>query len=373
MSKISSTFFLYFTQKRFVNTVSTPTLPLASVSTIEFLRNSCGLPSQSPSSARRNLQFDQKTSQKYEAIIGFLKSYGFENPQIANLVSRGPWILGSRVSTNLKPKFEFLEEIGVVGPSLRKLILSSPWILARSLDSQLKPSFCFLKELLESDEQVTAAICRSSWLLTSNFKGNMRSNIDLLVSEGVPSRGIATLIVTQPRTIMRKVDRMIQAVKMVKELGVEPKDCKFVYALRVRVSLNDSAWKKKINVLKSLGWSEKEIFTAFKKDPNYLACSVEKMRDVADFCFNTAKLDAGTLITYPVLFKLSVDKRLLPMYKVLEVLKVKNLLKNKKIARVFVQGEREFVEKYIVRHLDEIPYLMDIYRGNVTAETKSVV
>ncbi|XP_031740942.1 uncharacterized protein LOC116403671 [Cucumis sativus] len=373
MSKISSTFLLHFIHKRFLTAISTPTLPLPSVSTIQFLTNSCALSSGSPTSAGRKLQFDEKNIQQYEAIIGFFRSHGFENPQIANLVSRHPSILQSRVSTNLNPKFEFLQEMGFVGPLLSKLILSNPWLLFRSLDSHLKPSFSFWKNNLESVEQVTAAISRSSWLLTSDFKGILKSNIDLLVSEGVSSRAIATLIVVQPRTIMRTVDRMIQLVKTVKELGFEPKARTFVHALRVRGSMSDSIWKKKINVLKSLGWSEKEIFAAFKKFPLYLTCSEKKMRDVADFCFNTAKLDAGTLITYPVLFKLSVDKRLLPMYKVLEVLKVKNLLKNKKIARVFVQGEREFVEKYIVRHLDEIPYLMDIYRGNVTAETKSVV
>ncbi|KAA0034109.1 transcription termination factor MTERF5 [Cucumis melo var. makuwa] len=182
------------------------------------------------------------------------------------------------------------------------------------------------------------------------------------------------MITWKPRTITRKVDRMINAVKRVKELGIEPKAPMFVYAVFVRLSMSDSTWKKKVTVMKSLGWSENEIFTAFKKDPNYLACSEEKMRNVTDFCFNTAKLDPGTVISYPVFFKLSVNKRLRLRYKVLEVLKVKNLLKNKKVALAgwFVQGEREFVEKNVVKHLDEIPNLMDIYRGNDASETKYV-
>uniref|UniRef100_A0A9I9EHV9 Transcription termination factor MTERF5 n=1 Tax=Cucumis melo TaxID=3656 RepID=A0A9I9EHV9_CUCME len=348
MFKFSSTFLLHFIQKRFLNTVSTSTLPLASVSTVEFLTNSCGLSSGSPTSNGRKLQFDEKNIQQYEAVIGFLKSHGLENPQIAKLVSRKPWILQSKVSTNLKPKFEFLQEIGFVGPLLSK-------------------------EILESDEQVTAAIRHSPWLLISDFKGILKSNIDVLASEGVPSRNIAKLIVSNSRTIMRKVDRMIEVVKTVKELGIEPKAGMFVHALRIRCSVSDSTWKKKINVMKSLGWSETEIFTAFKKDPSFLGCSEEKMRDVADFCFNTAKLDPGSVIICPKIFKCSVDKRLQPRYKVLEVLKVKNLLKNVNIAWVLVQSERAFVKKFVVRHLDEIPNLMDIYRGNVTAETKSVL
>ena len=232
---------------------------------------------------------------------------------------------------------------------------------------KLKPSFFFMKEILESDEQVTAAICRSPRLLICDLKGNFKSSADVLASEGVPSRNITKMITLNPRTFMQKADRVIGAVKTVKELGIEPKARMFIYALFVRLSMNDSTWKKKINVMKSLGWSEKEIFSAFKRYPFYLTCSEEKLRDVADFCSNTAKLDPGTLISYPVLFKYSVDKRLQPRYKVLEVLKVKDLLKIKKIASVFVKGERIFVEKYVVKHLDEIPNLMDIYRGNVAS------
>uniref|UniRef100_A0A9I9D2A6 Uncharacterized protein n=1 Tax=Cucumis melo TaxID=3656 RepID=A0A9I9D2A6_CUCME len=349
MSKISSSFLLHFFHNRFLNTIPTSTLPLASVSTIQFLTNSCGLSSGSPTSAGRKLQFGEKNTQQYGAVIDFLKSHGFENSQIAKLVSRQPSILQSRVSANLKPKFEFLQEIGFVGPLLPK-------------------------EMLGSDERVTAAICRASWLLTYDFKGVIKSNFDVLVSEGVPSRNIAKMIAWNPRTIMQRVDKMIQVVKNVKELGIEPKAGMFFQAVLVRLQMSDSTWKKKINVMKSLGWSEKEILTAFKRYPLCLTCSEEKMRDVADFCFNTAKLDPGTLISNPVFFKLSVNKRLRPRYKVLEVLKVKNLLRNKKIALAwwFMQGEREFVENNVVKHLDEIPNLMDIYRGNDASETQSV-
>ncbi|KAA0034072.1 transcription termination factor MTERF9 [Cucumis melo var. makuwa] len=373
MFKLSSNFLLHFTHKPFLNALSTSSLPLASLSTIQFLQNSCGLSSGSPTSAGRKLQFDEKSLQKYEVVIDFLRSHAFENPQIANLVSRRPSILQSKVSNNLKPKFEFLQEVGFVGPLLPKLILTNPGVILCSLDSHLKPLILFLKEILESDEQVTAAILRYTLLLTYDFKGVLKPNADVLASVGVPSRTIAKLIVSNPRIIVQKVDRMIQVVKMVKELGFEPKSGMFVDALKARIGMSDSTWNKKINVLKSLGWSEKEIFTLFKRMPECLARSEKKMRDVADFCFNTVKLEPGTVISYPMFFKLSIDKRLRPRYKVLEVLKVKKLPTNITIARALTQVESKFVENCVLKHLDEIPNLMDIYRGNVTAEARSVL
>lgn len=374
MAKNSSRILLCFVQKRFISKASGSTLPSSSLYTIEFLKNSCGLASESALSAHRKLQLDEKNSRKYESVLNLLKSYGFEGSQIAKLIARRPSILQSRVDNNLKPKFEFLEEIGFVGPLLPKVIISNPTILLRGLDSQLKPSVCFIKEMLESNEKVLAAIRRSSWVLTFDFKGIMQSNIDVLLREGVPSRNISKLIVVQPRTIMQKVDRMIFAVNKAKELGTDPTTLTFVQAVRVMVSMNDSTWKKKINVLKSLGWSEKEILTAFKRDPFCLACSEEKMRGVADFCFNTAKLDPETVISYPKFFMYGLDKRLRPRYKVLEVLKVKNLIKkNRKIAWLLIQGERSFLKNYVLKYLDKIPDLMDIYRGKAAAETRSVL
>ncbi|KAA0038915.1 transcription termination factor MTERF5 [Cucumis melo var. makuwa] len=319
----------------------------------------------SPTSAGRKLQFVENNIQQYGAIIGFLKSHGFENPQIVNLVSMYPSILQSGVSTNLKPKFEFLQEIGFVGPLLPKLIVSSPRILHRSLDSQLKPSFFFCKEILESDEQVTAAIRHSPWLLTSDFKGILKSNIDVLAS-GVPSRKIVKLIVMNSRTIMQTVDRMIEVVKTVKELGIEPKAGMFVYALRVRSSMSDSSWKKKINVMKSLGWSENEIFSAFKKYPLFSLFRGEN-EGYCRFLFQHCKVGSRICNFLPCVLQV-VNRQ--ARYKILEILKVKNLVKNKKIAAAFMEWERRFVERYVVKHLDEIPNLMDIYRGNVAAETK---
>ncbi|KAL4017093.1 hypothetical protein IC575_024767 [Cucumis melo] len=65
-----------------------------------------------------------KTSSSTEPF-SFLKPHGFENPQIANLVSRHPSIFQSGVSTNLKPKFEFLQEVGFGEPYLKAVALKS--------------------------------------------------------------------------------------------------------------------------------------------------------------------------------------------------------------------------------------------------------
>ncbi|XP_038680229.1 uncharacterized protein LOC119981246 [Tripterygium wilfordii] len=169
--------------------------------------------------------------------------------------------------------------------------------------------------------------------------------------------------------MLHKTDRMIYAVEYIKKLGVEPSTPIFVHALRAMLSMSETTRKKKFEVLKSLGWSEEQIVSAFKRTPFILACSEEKLRLVTDFCLNTMKLDLDTLISYPTFLTFGVDQRLRPRYNVIKVLQSKNLLRGKKkIEWLFILSEKIFRENYVLKHVDEVPELLQIY--DVTGKKK---
>lgn len=106
----------------------------------------------------------------------------------------------------------------------------------------------------------------------------------------MPVDRFAKLILKQPRVVQQKLDRMVCSVNAAEMLGLEPEAPLFVHALRVILSMNESNWKKKIEVMKSVGWSEEEILAAFKRYPDTLSCSEEKFRRLMDFYVNTLKL-----------------------------------------------------------------------------------
>jgi mTERF domain-containing protein len=71
------------------------------------------------------------------------------------------------------------------------------------------------------------------------------------------------MIILYPRTILQKRDKIIYEVRALKDLGLKPKATVFIHALRVMLSTGESTRKKKIEVMKSLGWSDEEIWHAF--------------------------------------------------------------------------------------------------------------
>ncbi|CAL8115753.1 unnamed protein product [Prunus armeniaca] len=351
--------------KRLLATLPTPTSALCSSFTVEYLVQSCRLPLESAISTSKKLQIDKKQTHRIDSVLKFLKSNGFDDAQIAKLITKRPTILHYKVLNNLEPKFNFLIENGFVGQNLPELVLLNPVVLSRSLDSHIKPAVQFLKKLLSTNDMLATAK-RSSRLLNIDSEGTIQPNVALLQSEGVPLDVITKMILFQPRTVMQNVDRMAYAVRTIKDLGIDPTGPMFVRAVRVMISMKESTWKRKIEFFKSYGWSEDVVLSVFKRQPFCLACSEEKLGRVMDFFLNIVKLEPETMIANPLLLMHGFEKTVLPRYNVFKILVSKKLIKrdNKRLCWLITQSERRFLDNFVLKYLNEVPDLLEIYHSS---------
>ncbi|KAE8702163.1 Mitochondrial transcription termination factor family protein [Hibiscus syriacus] len=321
------------------------------------------IPKPPPLNPKR-LKTPQNAALESAPFFDFLKSYGFNDTQIAKVLKYRPAFVHSRFNKWMKPKLDYFIEKGFEGKLLSQFVASNPLVLSRGLKSQIKPCFEILSQFLKDDELLVAIKRSSSWLFTSN--AIVRKNINLLINEGVLVDRISRLLVFQPRVILQSHGRMVYAVNLAKEAGLEPGQPRFIHALRVICSVSESNWKKKVEAFMSVGWTREEVFNTLRKDPVCLACSERKLRHLMDFYVNTMKLDARTVISYPKLILYSTDKRILARYEVLKVLKSMKLIKEaKKIVWVFTLSEKKFMEEYITKNKDEAPGLLDMYQQAV--------
>ncbi|KAK4757957.1 hypothetical protein SAY87_019258 [Trapa incisa] len=352
---------LLVSKRLFSSTQGTsPELPF----TVHYLVNRCGIPLEAAITAAKKVQLRESATGNAEFVLSFFKSYGFGDTQLATLITRRPKILLCRPNTTLKPKMDFFIENGFEGPFLHELIVRNPSVLRRSVKSQLEPVFDFLRTYIHTFEELRIAIRRFGWLLTSQHKSSLKPNVDFLLREGVTSDRISKFIVYQPRAAVQSHERVVKTVESVKRLGVDPKSALFIHAVRVMLSMNETNWNRKIEVLRSLGWSEEDVHSTFRKDPTCLGSSEEKIRKVMDFYLNTAKLDLEMIIKYPKFLTYGLDSRLRRRHKVIETLISKDLLKkNKANCWLFTLSEETFLKKYVHKNLQEIPDLMKIYEA----------
>ncbi|MQL93860.1 hypothetical protein Taro_026507 [Colocasia esculenta] len=333
--------------------------------TFDFLTSSCGLSPAQALSAARTIRLDEKTRERPEPVLAVLRSHGFSDAHIADLVSRYPRILLCKTENNLGLKLQFLTQEGL-SPGL---IAQSPAILSRSLDQYLRPCFEFLHRFLSATDDLHAVLWRPGWGLNFNMKSTMIPNTEHLLELGVAAPVISRLIASYPWVLTQRHELFAEGVQIVQDWGVKPDMKVFPHALRTVLSLRKSNLSSKFELFKKLGWSEEEVIKAFRRSPLCITVSEQKIMRIN--CF-ARKLGLGPsdLSRQPALLMYSFDKRILPRYAVWQVLTSKGLIEQRtsKLTSMFVISEERFMNGYVKKYMDNVPEVMDVYLGKIKAE-----
>ncbi|KAJ4846229.1 hypothetical protein Tsubulata_035403 [Turnera subulata] len=332
--------------------------------TERYLVESCGLSLESAVSLSKKIKLVRTGSRDPLSAVQCFKDYNFSKAHIAKLIQKAPWAINCSVEKVLVPKFDFLIGIGFVGRHLPDLVAAEPGILWRSLDGHLMECHQLLRPFYGSDEKFVSSVLRHKWLLSRGFKRLIKANLEFLAKEGVPHNCVGYLLSHEPRLVTQSPERMVGLVNTLKGWGMHPPSPMFGYALGVLSRMSESTWSKKVKLLKSFGWSEEDFLTAFRRQPNFMVSSEDKMRIALDFYMNTMNLGRQDFITYPLLLKYSLERRILPRWNVLQVLKSHNLLENDfNVKPVLLMSDKSFFQKYVTSYADKIPELLEMYLG----------
>ncbi|OVA18778.1 Glycoside hydrolase [Macleaya cordata] len=123
-------------------------------------------------------------------------------------------------------------------------------------------------------------------------------------------------------------------------------------------------WEKKTEVFKSVGWSEYEILSAFRLQPNFMLTSEEKIRKMIDFFVNKLGLKPSNVAQYPNLILYSLEKRIIPWSSVIQVLKSKGLMKKDQgVITALHLSKDAFEKRYVIKYQETVPKVIEAYQG----------
>ncbi|KAF8398091.1 hypothetical protein HHK36_017017 [Tetracentron sinense] len=332
--------------------------------TIDYLINSCGLSPETALSASKKICTSFSTTEKPDSVLKFLESHGFLKPHITKLISAHPRLLSANIERTLKPKIKLFQDLGLSGPKLAELIASNPSTLLRSLNCQIIPCIQLVRSFVKTDENVIKALKRSKWLLSSNPDMRLQSNIALLRDHNVPNSRIVYMIINQPGSLLLKTESLKETVEAVEKLGFKPESGLFTIAIHTLCSMSKSTWEAKLKLLKDLGWSEEEIFGAFKRMPIFLASSENKMKEGMDFFVKMFNWKASLISKHPRLLMFSLKKRVIPRFEIYKILMSQGLLRDEwGLIPMLNLCERDFLIKYVTPYEEQLPHLLKAYKS----------
>ncbi|XP_073123927.1 uncharacterized protein [Henckelia pumila] len=315
--------------------------------------------------AKPNLQEKfrfSKSSRNPDLVLAFLKEHGLSDSQIKHLIKRAPQILTLKPQDNLLPKIEFLRSLGISGDDIIKIIAVAGSFMRRSLENRIIPSFDFMKNMLKSDKDAVDVIKRFPSLLYIDVHKRLRPNVDILLEAGVPEINVRHLFKKRPRTLLMGLAESKEYVERIAEMGFSPGSANFVVGFGVMRRFCRSSWDKKMDVYKRWGYSEDQILLAFRRYPQCIAKSQDKIDAVLDYIINRMGCDPSAFTTFPAMMSLSLKGTIIPRCLVYEVLKSKGLLYSNRSVTGFLRRTKEnFLEKFVLPFVDEVPELLQLY------------
>lgn len=319
--------------------------------------------------SNRSSRATSNSLENSRAVIEYFQKLGFSDAQIRSSVIVCPQILFADIGKTLKPKLDFLQGLGLVGADLGSYISKSASVLSVSLDKRLVPNVHILKGVLFNDEDnrdLIVVLRRCKWIVSKDPESVLMRNIAFLESHGVTGCQQRMLLKRQPSLFVAKESRLNGLVSRVLKMGFSLNSGMLAYALYSVSCISVKTVGKKVKLFRDFGFSEENIILMFRRAPTLLRVSEEKLKFGIDFFLNVMKCKRILIVGRPSCLMHSMEDRVVARFRVLQVVKLKGLMKKDPSFVAMVElNEEAFIERFISRFRDDTEQLLLAYKGHI--------
>ncbi|CDY47168.1 BnaA01g22940D [Brassica napus] len=203
----------------------------------------------------------------------FTVSYMVDSLGFTTKLAESTW---RKVSSDSESKGNPDSSRGASTSELTAILSKVPKILRIKKDKAFSRYYDFAKEVIEADKSFKK-VPPESCLREGSRQENKLRNILVLRDLGVPQKLLFSLLVSNFQTVTGK-ERFEETLKKVLEMGFDPTTSKFVQALNAVYQLSDKTTQEKVDVFCTrLGFSAEHVWEVFKKYPNLLKVSENKI------------------------------------------------------------------------------------------------
>ncbi|XP_054820670.1 transcription termination factor MTERF2, chloroplastic-like [Prosopis cineraria] len=298
-------------------------------------------------------------------VLNYLKQTGLSESQILSMIGCQPQILFSSISETLKPKIEYFQLLGFQGSELSKLLSKNAKLLVCSLNKTLVPSVEAFRRIINEEKDLIKLLHRNgNWMIPNHQK--VLRNAAFLQSCGIVGSQLSFLLATEGRLFVQQESLLQNHVSRAVNMGFSINSRMFVYALRVISSLSIVKLDRKLELIQSCGFSKDETMRIFRRSPPLLHQSEKRLKFGIGVCLDKIMVPRSLLVNNPVILMLSMEKRVIPRWRVLQLLISKKLIPDKipNFLAVLKLREDKFMEKYISEFRDNEKALLEAYKGH---------
>jgi len=290
----------------------------------------------------------------------FINKCGLTQEEIAKAFKHCNMYLRAKSSQNLEEVLELLNGCGLTTPAqIRKVVLSNPGFFFRRAERNIQSKLSILRTFVK--EEYIGKLVSGNARIINLSEQKLKSAFLHLQRLGIEGETLSRSVATQPRLLLTAEEKVTESFKQAEDLGIKKGSTVFAYALLAILGSGKEKLDGKRLCLSSLGFSENQISDFLRRRPMVLCLSEEKMKRNVDFLVNSVGLQLDDFVHYTFLFGASLEKKIIPRYKVAEALKSMQVLKTEMyLPPLFQLPEKRFLEKYVYSNAKS-SVLLDIY------------
>ncbi|XP_064958713.1 transcription termination factor MTERF4, chloroplastic-like [Musa acuminata AAA Group] len=327
----------------------------------EYLVSSCGFDPDQAAKASKLLGRVESRHQP-DSVLGFFKSYGFDNTQVKKVISANPRWLLLDVEKTLAPKFRALQDLGFSCSDITHLVRSNNHVISHKSQTILS-KIQLWQGLLGSNDLLMKICKRNRWFLGYSIEKTIQPNIEILRDCGITDQKLSMILRQYPVLITQNAETLKALISRVEGLGVPRTSGMFLLILSVLQSISEKNFKAHLEFFKGFGWSEDDFLAAFRKAPTFVRISLKSLQRKMEFLVNEAGCAPSHLALRPDILLCSLEKRLMPRHQIVTGLKSRGVcISNLSMSTYAKYPEKKFVEKFVNRY-KEYPELIELYNG----------
>lgn len=214
-------------------------------------------------------------------------------------------------------------------------------------------------------ELIVKIVKKNRWCLWSSLEKRRLPNLEFLRDEcGISEDRVSQAARHRPRFLGQKPEALHALVDRADELGMSRQSRMYLWTLYILQTVSKEKVKAKRNLSMSLGWTQAEFSEAFRKSPSFLCLSVDELRKKMHFYVKEVGFTPPLIAKSPSLFIYSLKKRVIPRFRLVEMLKSIKLWTVKcKFASLLTFSDKKLVEKFVIPYKEEVPEVVKILGG----------
>lgn len=245
---------------------------------------------------------------------------------------------------HLQRKLKLLDDFEVGKEACLRIGTATQNVLTMKSDS-LHEKLAFLERIGLDVKSKDKLLCKFPRVLRLTIETSLQPTVDFFENRGMDRETILKLLRTRPEFFKMSLEKKVaKKFDLLKQLGFTTQES--FRAIGVLAQSSSQRILTQCGYLKNHGFSDDDVSTIFRRQPDILVKSEESISKKIDYLLKVGNRDLKEIVRFPACLSYSLELRIVPRF---SLLKEKDLLRKYSLSSILAIKDDSFKKRFMIK------------------------